>query len=333
MASHLSSSAEAPRDSAEAVPVTLEELSQLQIFQGESRDMLEGVLDICETLHVEEGRELLQPGQNNPFLYLLVRGQARVQLGRQDSWPLALLGPGECFGEMSIIGNTSASAWVIALTDCRLIRISAVHVWELINRSAIVPRNLLYLMCSRIRHDNNIICETVRKTKQYERESRVDMLTGLRNRRWLDEMLPRYMQRFVFTRKPLTVLLLDVDFFKQYNDRHGHLAGDRVLAEVGRCVMDNIRPSDAAVRYGGEEFLVILPETDMQNALVVAERLCIAIASREIVDADGASPLPGVTASLGVAASQDGEDGTGLLKRADAELYRAKQEGRNRICY
>ncbi|GMR21554.1 MAG: diguanylate cyclase [Gammaproteobacteria bacterium] len=314
------------------VIISIEDLSGLHLFHGESRDVLEGVVDICEIVMADAGEALLSPEQANTHLYFILEGKVHVQLQQDDFTPLTVLQDGECFGEMSIISKTSTSAWVIADTDCRLVTIAAQEVWALINRSHIVPRNLLRVMCSRIRHDNNMMSESLRKQQQYEYESRVDVLTGLRNRRWLDEMLPRYVDRYRYNQKAVTILMMDVDHFKQYNDNYGHLAGDQVLASVAHSIMSNIRPNDAAARYGGEEFVVILPETEKAEAYIVAERLRKAIANISICEVVGAEPLPGITASLGIASLEEKQGYHDLLNSADMALYQAKESGRNCIC-
>jgi two-component system, cell cycle response regulator len=154
----------------------------------------------------------------------------------------------------------------------------------------------------------------------------VDPLTQLPNRRILKERLEQEFSRVVRYRRPLACLILDVDHFKRVNDDHGHLLGDEVLTRVGSTIASTIRKSDLAGRYGGEEFLVIAPETSSSGAAALGERLRHAIGS-----APGGS-LPRVTVSIGVATTdptmQAAED---LLRSADRALYAAKEAGRNRV--
>ncbi|MDH5631919.1 MAG: GGDEF domain-containing protein [Gammaproteobacteria bacterium] len=312
--------------------VTPEELRQYRLFQGESPDMLDGVPEVCSVFMANAGDVLIEPDQINNDLYILSSGCVVVKIGRDDEVPIAMLERGDCLGEMSIIGSCTSSTWVIAVTECRLIRIPAIKVWALINRSANVPRNLLYSMCARIKHSNDIILKTMLKQRQIEEESRVDVLTNLKNRRWLEESLPRYIRRHRFSGQPLSVIMIDIDHFKKYNDNYGHHAGDMALKSSANCIQNSIRPSDEAARYGGEEFVVILPDATLKNARLVATRLLASIADNNIFDHDGASPLPGVTASLGIATLQPGQDVIDLLRQCDAALYKAKELGRNRVC-
>jgi two-component system cell cycle response regulator len=131
--------------------------------------------------------------------------------------------------------------------------------------------------------------------------------------------------------KPLAALILDIDFFKAINDTHGHDAGDDVLRDFAMRIKRSIRGIDLACRYGGEEFVIVMPETDMAVAAMVAERLRRRIASEPFAIAQGSLQIP-VTISIGLA-SLRGKDDTAaaLLKRADQALYRAKRDGRNRV--
>ncbi len=155
-----------------------------------------------------------------------------------------------------------------------------------------------------------------------------DPLTGLYNRRYLEESLAREIARCGRRDFPLSVLMLDVDHFKLFNDTHGHGGGDALLAAVGQLLSSRLRGEDIACRYGGEEFTVILPESDRASALRYAEELRIAL-SQMSVPLSGKT-LPPITVSVGVATYPvDGVAGITLLRKADAALYRAKRSGRN----
>ncbi len=131
--------------------------------------------------------------------------------------------------------------------------------------------------------------------------------------------------------KPIAVLILDIDYFKAVNDRYGHDAGDDVLREFSLRIRKSIRNIDLACRYGGEEFVIVMPETDMAVATMVAERIRRRIATEPFVIQQGAHNLE-VTISIGIAAIGDeGDTAAAILKRADTALYRAKRDGRNRV--
>jgi two-component system, cell cycle response regulator len=158
-----------------------------------------------------------------------------------------------------------------------------------------------------------------------------DALTGLFNRRYMESHLATLIEQAILRGKPLTALVLDIDYFKSINDSHGHDAGDDVLREFALRIKRSIRGIDLACRYGGEEFVVIMPETDIAVAAMVAERLRRRIAADPFAIQQGARTIP-VTISIGVAAIRGKEDNAAsILKRADQALYQAKRGGRNRV--
>ncbi|MGQ0510114.1 MAG: diguanylate cyclase [Betaproteobacteria bacterium] len=158
-----------------------------------------------------------------------------------------------------------------------------------------------------------------------EQESLTDRLTGLWNRRFLERTATAELSRSRRHRQPLAAVLLDIDHFKNVNDTHGHLAGDAVLRELASLARATLRTSDALVRWGGEEFLVLMPHTTHAAAAVAAENL------RRIVEAHAFPAVGRLTISLGVAEALPGEDMDRFFARADAALYRAKDAGRNRV--
>ena len=158
-----------------------------------------------------------------------------------------------------------------------------------------------------------------------------DALTGLHNRRYMESHLSTLIDQAAGRSKPLSVLLVDIDYFKAINDNHGHDAGDDVLREFSTRVRKSIRGIDLACRYGGEEFVIVMPETDIAVATMVAERLRRRIATESFsIGQDGEKVE--VTISIGIAAIVGPKDSApALLKRADQALYRAKRDGRNRV--
>jgi two-component system cell cycle response regulator len=158
-----------------------------------------------------------------------------------------------------------------------------------------------------------------------------DSLTGLHNRRYMESHLGTLVDEAAARGKPLSLLIMDIDYFKSINDSFGHDAGDDVLREFATRVRKSIRGIDLACRYGGEEFVVVMPETDMAVAAVVAERIRRRIACESFPIQKGSGAID-VTISIGIAGLAAAADSAEtILKRADQALYRAKRDGRNRV--
>ncbi|MGO4380619.1 sensor domain-containing diguanylate cyclase [Pseudoduganella sp. RAF53_2] len=166
--------------------------------------------------------------------------------------------------------------------------------------------------------------------RELEMLATTDELTGLHNRRSLMNRLKFEVARTRRFRTPLSAVMVDLDHFKQVNDRHGHMIGDEVLSAVGKLIRENVRVIDVAGRYGGEELCILLPNTPLEGARKFAETLRGRIEAQMHMDGNRRVP---VTASLGIGSfnHMDIDDADSLLRQADAALYRAKQNGRNRV--
>ncbi len=174
-----------------------------------------------------------------------------------------------------------------------------------------------------------VALDNARLHRIVERQALVDGLTGLANRRQCEETLASELARVERFGGPLALVVTDLDWFKDVNDRYGHPSGDAVLREFATLLQDTVRDIDLAGRWGGEEFLLILPGTDLAGGVQVAERIRAGLAGRIVLSPDG-SPIP-VTASFGVAATPPATTAAELFSAADAALYEAKRNGKNRV--
>jgi diguanylate cyclase (GGDEF)-like protein len=173
------------------------------------------------------------------------------------------------------------------------------------------------------------ITDLVRNAEQLEQLATIDPLTGLCNRRQFVTLAEAEWARFQRYHRPLSMLMIDIDHFKPVNDRFGHAAGDEALALVARTCREDQRTPDVVGRIGGDEFALLLPETDIAQACIVADRIRSALMSRPLVVQD--APLK-LTVSIGVAAATLGmSSADALMKAAGRALYAAKQQGRNRV--
>lgn len=159
----------------------------------------------------------------------------------------------------------------------------------------------------------------------------IDSLTGLGNRRIFEKQLAEMLDRSAHGGRALSLMMLDIDHFKAVNDRYGHDAGDHVLKTLAQRIRSVLRRSDSICRYGGEEFIVLLPDTSLAAGRVIAERVRAAIeAAAFSLDAAGDQTIP-VTISIGLAARGDDANAEALLRQADKALYASKTAGRNRV--
>ena len=312
---------------AEGCPITTAALERLELFRGAGQESLDWVSRSCAVRSLVPGEVLLEPDSDNDALYIILSGRAQVRFARDESHSNIHLEPGECAGEMSIIEGAQPSATVVAHSHCRVLILDAEIIWTLIDRSPVVARNLLYILSRRVRRNNLALVRSHQQQRIHERDALNDPLTGLHNRRWMERTLSGIVARCARAREPLALLMIDTDHFKRYNDDHGHLAGDQLLAVIGRLISANVRLTDRACRYGGDEFLVVLPQAGPAEAMQIAERVCRSI--REQTGQRGAGRLKAaVSVSVGVASLCSGMNFRQLLASADAALYRAKSAGR-----
>lgn len=167
------------------------------------------------------------------------------------------------------------------------------------------------------------------RSESLEHAALTDGLTGMQNRRYFDDALDEYLAEFSRIKKPLGMMILDLDHFKNVNDTYGHDVGDEVLRRVAQCLQEFTRYHDIVARLGGEEFVIVAPNLSQENIVRLADRIRVAISDLTI--ATGNVSLK-VTVSIGIAVWDSLESGEDFYRRADKKLYNAKRSGRNRVC-
>ncbi|WP_022724409.1 GGDEF domain-containing protein [Rhodopseudomonas sp. B29] len=183
----------------------------------------------------------------------------------------------------------------------------------------------------RLSHSKQEIANLQVSLETIRAESVTDTLTGLGNRKHFDRAVTEAIRNAAASQEPLSLLLMDIDHFKMFNDNYGHLTGDQVLRLVGMTLKQSIKGRDITARYGGEEFAVVLPNTALRQAITVADNIRRSVMSKELKKKSTGEILGRVTISAGVSTLRPGEDSDSLIERADGCLYAAKRNGRNRV--
>ena len=306
------------------------ELEHFPMLQGVSAAARRQLLKSTSGRTLAAGEALITQGAPASAMYFVLEGELGVSLDDVNAEPIAIIGPGETVGEMGVLNGSTSSAHVIARRPCSLLALGEEDFWSFTHASHAFAINLLVKLSERLRANNATVSTNIEKRRLYERAAMFDGLTGVHNRRWLDDTLRRSIERAERSAVPLCLALIDIDHFKAVNDGYGHDAGDVVLSSVAGTLAKHVRPADLVARFGGEEFVILFFETEIDHAAAAAERLREIVAASPVAMLDG-RPLPPVTVSIGVAQLAQDDDPGRLLKAADVAMYRAKESGRNRV--
>jgi len=307
-------------------------LYELNIFQGLDVSTAKGFLNHAEHHILPKGEILLSPRSSNCDLYVVLSGLLTVHLDSPNSDLIATINVGECAGEMSLFDEGTPSAYVVAADDVRILKMSGEMVWDMIDNCEGFAKNFLHLTSSRMRTSNRTMSNSRRIQQHYESRANIDSLTRLHNRRWIDQNLPQTFEICVADKIPLCLMMIDIDHFKKYNDDNGHLAGDSCLKAVAEAIRISIRPNDLLGRFGGEEFVILLPDTNLASCDGVANRIKDEVEKTEVIG-HKLEMLPSVTVSIGITESKPDTFYEDIFKAADTALYKAKNSGRNCICH
>jgi diguanylate cyclase (GGDEF)-like protein len=277
--------------------------------------------------------------ENTPgdAFHLISSGQVAVIKGNfQTPTILGFYGAGNIIGEMALLENEPRSASVIALTPVRLFSLGSDRFSQFINENPDIGLNMMRVLSSRLRQADEERSQQITSEKSLahqviELRQQVirDPLTGLFNRRYLQETLENEFSRARRENMTISILIMDVDHFKEINDTCGHPAGDIILQEIGKLLLECFRMEDIVCRYGGDEFVVVMPGTGAAPACERAERIRSTFAAQHI-SFEGHE----LNASLSIGAATYPNHGSGaeeVLSKADQALYQAKQTGRNQV--
>ena len=305
-------------------------LAGLDLFRGVRPEDVQDLLQKCDRRDVVTGELLLSPGSRNEYVFVILSGSLNVHVGSPEAPILVTMEAGSCAGEMSIIEDRDPSAYVVAAEPTHLLVIHQTILWDMVNASHEFSKNLLVVLSERVRSHNHLIATSFGDLQKFERNATTDALTGLGNRHAMEETFPREVARCLQGNQPVSMIMVDVDRFKSFNDKFGHVAGDRALSAVAQVLTKHFRPRDHLVRFGGDEFAVLLPGIAAAEALLVAERVRNAVSGATGGSTDSLIRIP-VEISMGIAQLTENGSFESLLRAADEALYRAKRAGRNTV--
>lgn len=299
-----------------------------------NQELISKIIGDCDIVLARADDPVITAQSSDARLYIVLYGALAVIPNEHTSNSMGNIQflPGECVGELSVLDEEAHQYTINAVVDTQLLVIEANVLWRLIDESNGVARNLLRLLSFRIRATNAQLRRKQKVGEFYRQLSMIDGLTGLNNRAWLNSQLPNLMLNSQSTGKPLSLIMADLDHFKHFNDTHGHVLGDDAIQTAAKVLNSALRPTDFAVRYGGEELMVILPDTTLSSCYMVAERLCNKL-RKSTVFVNSTIPLPHITASFGVATLTHEHDFHSFITHVDEALYRAKNAGRNQVSY
>ncbi len=301
------------------------------LFDSVAAESIDHYLRECDVMAIEKGEVLLTPETANSRLYVLISGGLEVRLDSLERAPLTRLAPGECVGEMSMIESRTPSAYVIASIDSQVLVISHELLWAMVGASHAIARNLLVILSGRLRSDNAIIADSAVIIRHFQKKSFTDALTGLNNRRWMEDFFTREIARSQLNLHDTVLAVVDIDNFSAFNNKFGHLVGDMALGAVAEVLMARFRTDDLIARYGGDEFVVLLPSIGLDKAREIVDNVRAGMVDASQKLATAVADCPGVSVSIGIATMTQDDTLESLMTKADRALYRAKEKGRDQI--
>ncbi|NJD92116.1 MAG: GGDEF domain-containing protein [Geobacter sp.] len=307
----------------------IQELKKSKLFADVDEETIERIVESFVIRRLKRGEMLLAPDQPNHYLYLILTGKLSVFLDLLAE-AVCCFGTGEPIGELSIIDKNTTSAYVVADEDSRLLVLEEAQVWSLVQQSNAFARNLLQSLSERLRKANQLISRKSMLEESFYHYGMVDVLTGMHSRVWFDAMIERALRRCILADKPFSLLMADIDDFGRFNEQFGRICGDLALNKVARTLMEHLRVTELAVRYDSDRMVVILPETDLQQCRMVAERLRLK-AMYTHIPAPGGRKLAPLTLSVGIAQATPEQSVAELMDTLQVALKRAKDMGRNYV--
>jgi diguanylate cyclase (GGDEF)-like protein len=312
-------------------------LTKVPIFADLNEEEVQRIFQVMQPRDLAADEILFHEGDAGGELYIVEKGTMGISVTLEDgqSLEIASFSGGDFFGEMSIFEKEPRSATCCAKSRCHLYALHEKAFFELLETSpttaATVMKQMLAATRRRLQDTGAFLSDMVQWGEEARRRAITDPLTGLYNRRYLEEALDEYFMKAVSGNRPMAVVMLDLDHFREINEGYSQEIGDKIIIAVAEVFRRRLRSTDVAARYGGDEFTVILPDTDAAAAQRMMEGVRADVADLTLLRDLGGSILQ-VTTSQGIACFPDhARELKGLRESADEAMYRAKELGRNRV--
>ncbi len=316
---------------------SLDFLKTVKAFSSLHLSELKSISGFIEPLNISEGEALCSEGDEGQEMFIIETGKTEVTIQMQDgsAKKLTEFTAGDFFGEMAIFEDAKRSATCTALEESRVLRLNKSDFHKFMKKSPFaaikIMREMLDITSHRLTNTSRFVSEMVRWGEEASKRAITDELSGLYNRRYLDTSLEEEFHKTEKNKTPLSLIMVDLDFFREVNEQYSHEIGDEYIVEVSKVFKKHFRNTDIISRYGGDEFTIILPNTGLKDAYDVAENI-----RKNVEKIDFLKKYKGpdikLSTSQGIAAfPENTADLKGLKELADKALYRAKETGRNRV--
>jgi diguanylate cyclase (GGDEF)-like protein len=316
---------------------TVEFLQHVDLFSLLSNDEVNKIIKSLHYVEHDGEETLFKEGDEGNELFIVMTGKiaSYVLLPNGAKREIAEFETGDFFGEMSIFENTHRSATCYTKEKSSLLSLRERDLFELILYNPEIAIKIMYRMLNitaeRLLDRSEFLSDMVQWGEEARKRAITDELTGIYNRRFLDDSLIDYFENSKNNDKPLSLIMIDIDNFKKYSEIYNQKQVDRIILEVTSVFKEHLREYDIIARYGGDEFMVIMPDTDLTTAFTIAEEIRNAVAdmkSADILSKD----IDSITISQGISSYPESTDDLETLRvKADKALYKAKHEGRNKV--
>ena len=298
---------------------TREELEAVPLFRFVPLECVEGILAHSTILELAAG-EQFEPGDNaGRTLHILLSGRLAVHYDVKEREDPLFLEQGEVVGEGIALGGPAVPCLLVAAAPSRIMVMEEDLIWSLAQVSHAAACNLLGILLRRRQElEPENFSGTIREYAIHG-QNIVDPLTGFQTRGWLEGILERQLSRIQASSKPLSLIVVDIDGFRDFNERHGRLAGDRALHVIAQSLRTYLRPSELVARYAGDTFAILLPDVTLATARMIADRLLYRV-STTVIDLPDGTLLPSLSISVGIAEAAPAATGSDLVQAAMADL-------------